>query len=213
MTPNEEATIPASRAISPTPAPTPPPPNPLDLPPAHSNPFHPDPPPWYRPKTDESGEPRYQDTIIAGLLIPCEEGWRWWGKLNNTTYRGAHTEDGTVLGALHLAFIDHSYPFRIGLAQCRHDPWSDFLVITQSKRGWFLNTGPTGLEEVIQADLKDVLKPGEREKKACELIYQDLGRRIQSVDRIPWDLSLLISRDHYIRVQVFFRMSLLFVKW
>ena len=45
----------------------------------------------------------------------------------------------------------------------------DLLLITQMVRGNFLNIGP---EEVVQADLKDILKLGEHESRAREVLLQ-----------------------------------------
>jgi len=107
--------------------------------------------------------------------------------VNNTSYQGTHSQDGTVLAELDGVFTDRDYPYSIEFSQRRYEPWDDFLVVTQSITGSFVNVGPTGIDEVVQANLKDVLKSGEGEEKAREVMSRELGRWIQSVDRIPWN--------------------------
>lgn len=171
--------------IPPTPALTPIPPNPEDPSLALDNPFYPDPPPWYRPQTYEPGKPRFQAEIIGGLVIPREEGWKWWNRAKHDNHEGQYSQDLTIVADLSEVIEELGYPYTIELAQRRYEPWCDFLVVTQWVAGPFLNVGPTGILEVVQANLKDILKAGKREEDVRELMFEKFGRWIQSGDRIP----------------------------
>ena len=53
--------------------------------------------------------------------------------------------------------------------------WYDTLLVTQWTSGSFVNVGPPGVEEILQDDLKEILKPGAREEEAREIVFRELG--------------------------------------
>lgn len=50
-----------------------------------------------------------------------------------------------------------------------------------------MNIGPPGVEEILQDDLKEILKPGDREDEARDLIFRELGRWTRHVDYMFWN--------------------------
>ena len=79
------------------------------------------------------------------------------------------------------------YYDNLELVQSREtdDATLDILVKTKIKVGRFYNTGPPGIEEVVQEDLKNIFKPGRLEKKWIKILSKDFGRRTKcSVLRI-----------------------------
>lgn len=47
-----------------------------------------------------------------------------------------------------------------------------------------MNVGPSEVEEILQDDLKELLKPGALEDEARDIIFRDLGRWTYHVDCI-----------------------------
>ena len=52
--------------------------------------------------------------------------------------------------------------------------WPHELIIQWSS-GRFVNIGPDGVEEVLQDNLKNILKPREREDEACKVVLKEFG--------------------------------------
>lgn len=67
------------------------------------------------------------------------------------------------------------YPYDAKLMQHRDVPWFDFLLVMQWSSGRFVNIGPDGVEEVLQDNLKNILKPREREDEACKVVLKEFG--------------------------------------
>ena len=87
-----------------------------------------------------------------------------------------HSEDLTVRMYLAEAIRNGDHPYDAELAQRRDVPWYDFLLVTQWTSGRFVNIGPDGVEEVLQDDLKNVLKSGELEDMARKVAFRDFGK-------------------------------------
>ena len=60
--------------------------------------------------------------------------------------------------------------------QCWDVEWYDFIFVTQRAEGPFTNVGTTGIDEVLQDDLKGIFKPGKEEEEASELLLWEFGR-------------------------------------
>jgi hypothetical protein len=136
------------------------------------------PPPWYRSQSDEPGPPRARAGIVGGLIIPRSEGWEWFKRTHGIELSANYSQDINIVVYMEEAIHRLDHPYDIDLAQRRDVVWYDFLLGTQYAPGPFLNTGPEGLEEVLQDDLKDKLTPGKVEDEARKVILQELGRWI-----------------------------------
>ena len=79
---------------------------------------------------------------------------------------------------MHLQNVldETGYPNEIELAQRRGVSWYGFLFVTQRARGRFVNVRPGGIEEVLQDDLKDKVKPGKLEDAARKRVFEELGK-------------------------------------
>ena len=114
----------------------------------YPSPDAPYPPPWYRSQTNEPGRPRAGAKIVDGPTVPY---------LRDIIHERGYSND-------------------IDFVQRRDVAWFDFLLVTQCARGPFLNIGPAGIEEVLQDDSKDTLKPGEQKERTREVTLRELGR-------------------------------------
>jgi len=85
-------------------------------------------------------------------------------------------EDLNIAAYLERDIQERGHPNDILIAPGQDEQVFDFLLVTQRARGPFLKTGPTWLMEVLQDDLKDVLKSGGREEKARVMLSRDFGR-------------------------------------
>ena len=134
-------------------------------------------PPWYR-KTNGSNGPRPRMEIVSGLFIPYLEGHAWLQQAHNLHLPDDHSQDISIMCYLLDDIRKQGYSNRLLLTQAQDtDPAAlDLLVITQSACGDFLNTGPAGVEEVLQDDLKDMLKPGEQEEKTHEVLLKKFSK-------------------------------------
>ena len=116
--------------------------------------------------------------IVGGLFIPYSEGRAWLQRAYGIDLPNDHSQDITIMWYLLGDFHERGYSDRLQLTQAQDtDPATlDLLVITQGSLGQFLNVGPAGIEEVVQDDLKDTLKPGENEKKVRKVLLREFGR-------------------------------------
>jgi len=143
------------------------------------NPFPPDayPPPWYRSQTDEPGRPRARGAIVGGVIIPNAVAWEWFKRLSKIELNENHSEDFTIIRYLGEYVHKAGGPYRaIKFAQRRDVAWYDFIYVTQRAEGPFMNVGPSGIDEVLQDDLKGIFKPGKEEEEASELLLREFGR-------------------------------------
>jgi len=174
------STPPTPRDPSPTPSTPAPLPDPNDRSSGvHYNPFPPGayPPPWYRSPTDEPGRPRARGAIVGGVIIPNAEARAWFKRLSNIELKANHSQDITIIHYLGEAVHKAGGPYEaIKLAQRRDVVWYDFIFVTQRAEGPFMNVGPSGLDEVLQDDLKGIFKPGKEEEEASELLLREFGR-------------------------------------
>ena len=91
-----------------------------------------------------------------------------------------------------MSRLDHAIgerrlPYDIRLAQRRDVAWYDFLLVTRTINGRFVNVGLAGLEEVLQDNLKGILKPDKIETEAREVITREFGRLASNVDCASWN--------------------------
>ena len=136
---------------------------------------------------DEAGYPRTCPEIHGGLVITCAEGSAWLKRTLNLDLNPDHSEDLTIFYHLEDAIYEHGFACDLDLIRRQGIPWFDFLLTTQITDGPFLNIGPPGVEEVLQDDLKYILRPGELEDTAREKALRELGRRTFDVGRMCWD--------------------------
>ena len=73
---------------------------------------------------------------------------------------------------------DRGYFDNLELVQGREtdDAALDILVVTKTRHGKFQNTGPPGIDEVVQEDLKNIFKPGRSEMKWTKILFREFGR-------------------------------------
>ncbi|KAJ7606850.1 hypothetical protein FB45DRAFT_436478 [Roridomyces roridus] len=81
--------------------------------------------------------------MVAGILVPCEEGVRWYNALGAFMLPENHTADASVRVQLDIILEDEmgvalgvEYESREGVE------WNDFLVVTQYQKGEWVHYGP-----------------------------------------------------------------------
>ena len=115
--------------------------------------------------------------IVGGLIISYADGWEWFKRKYGIELDKDHSEDLSIPSELETTIQELGYPAEVEFAPRQVTGESDFVVVTQVAHGLFENFTPQELE-VVQDNLKDMLKPGEREEKAREIIFQVYGRRM-----------------------------------
>ena len=165
-------TLPSLRRPALIPA-TPGPPEPEDPSTLDSPPNTPSPP--LEPFDDEL-DSQERPQIIGGPVIPYQEGLGWYKRKHGSDLNADHSEDLTIVVALEDAIQDRGRDWHVEFAPSRGGQDHDFLLVTQRIRGGFINLGPVGEEEVVQDDLKDLLKPGPQEDAAREMLSKHLSR-------------------------------------
>ena len=113
--------------------------------------------------------------IIGGLIIPNAEGAAWLKREHGMAIKPDHSEDLSIPWYLPDAIEAHNYPYDIEQVQPQDVVWCETLLITQWANGPFLNIGPPGVEEILQDNLKGVIKHGAREDEAHDTVFQGLG--------------------------------------
>ena len=113
---------------------------------------------------------------MGGLFIPYSEGAAWLKRKYNMDLAENHSQDLTIFAYLMDVLDDHGYDVcNLKIVEGQDPMEFNVLIITQRIHGKFLNVGPPG-EEVLQDDLKDILKPGELEKKVNAVLLEALGQ-------------------------------------
>ena len=97
--------------------------------------------------------------IVGGLFIPRTEGVEWIKREHGLALEPDHSEDLTIPFYLADAIEAHDYPYDIELVRPQGSKWLETMLVTQWAGGPFVNTGPLGVEEILQGDLKEILKP------------------------------------------------------
>jgi len=118
------------------------------------------------PTPSSPNQSQFRKEIIGGLVIPCAEARAWFKRVYNVDLAEDHSQDISIPWCLEDYAQERGYPSSIELA-FRLDAPPDFLLVTQRAYGRFLNTGPPDVEEVLQDDLKDTLKSGDRGEGSC----------------------------------------------
>jgi len=114
--------------------------------------------------------------IVGGFVLPYEQCLAWYQRNHDVGLDPDHSEDLTIPLELDSAIENLGYNWVIECAQSNDAQNHDFLLVTQRIHGQFRNLGPEGEEEVLQDDLKDVLKRGEEEDLARSIFLQKLRR-------------------------------------
>lgn len=99
----------------------------------------------------------------------------WLKREHNLALNPDHSEDLTIPWYLSDAIEDRDYPYDLELVRPQGSEY-EMMLVTQWAGGPFVNIGPPGEEEVLQGDLKEILKPGAREDEARDTVLQGLGR-------------------------------------
>ena len=120
--------------------------------------------------------------IVGGLIISYADSWEWFKRTYNIELDKDHSEDLSIPSELETTIQECGYPAQIEFAQCLATRELDFVVVTQVASGLFENLTPGELE-VVQDNLKDMLKFGKREERAREIIFQVFGKWMH--DRVP----------------------------
>ena len=97
------------------------------------------------------------------------------------------------MAQLEDTFHLHGYPFNVEFTMNQGIENCDLLLVTQQTTGSLLNLGPEGEEEVLQDDLRDILKPGEWEDEARRKLFEGFGRWPPSTVHLVVNNSLLNS--------------------
>jgi len=143
----------------------------------HHNP-HPKgalPPPWYRPPPDvKKGPTRTRASIIAGVLIPNDEGRKWFLERYGYELATDHLEDINIPIRLRKLLEEGGIALGCCTAPRRLDSAvDDFLVITHIQQGPFVHDGPQAYEEVLEEDRKPI--PGVREEELMVRLKNEFG--------------------------------------
>ena len=112
--------------------------------------------------------------IIGDLFIPYSEGTAWIKRRYNVNLAENHSTDLTILARLVQILDANHYSCDVTIVQGQDPMELNILFPTQQIRGDFLNIGPPG-EEVIQDNLKDVLKPGQQEERIRQVLLDMFG--------------------------------------
>ena len=143
--------------------------------------------------------PEVRDRIIGGFIILCAVGVAWyerkWEEKTNPDHREDmevkltpdHSKDLSILADFHMDLVKLDLPYGIEFTYRADVQWNDFFLVTQWTPGPFMNHGVPGSEEVIQDDLKDILKPEKEEEEAREVILHEFGEWTQDVDCVSWN--------------------------
>ena len=110
--------------------------------------------------------------IVGGFVIPYEQGRTWLQRAYNISLKPDHSQDLTATVRLEEAINERGYNWEMEFAQSGNRNY-DLLLVTQRIHGHFMNLGPEGEEEVLQDNLKDILKPGEEEDVARRVLLKD----------------------------------------
>ena len=127
------------------------------------------------PHDDPRDDPRFRPAIACGFVITDMEGRAWLKRVYHIDLKPDHSQDLTILMYLTDHFDASGDPYYVKIAPNQDERWVNFMIVTGRVRGTFLNLRSGETEEVLQDDLKDILKYGEREAKACKVISKDLG--------------------------------------
>ena len=122
--------------------------------------------------TLQSSDLEARPQIIGGFIIPYDQCWTWLHRTYNISLSPDHSQDLTVTMRLEMALNELGYNWEIEFAQHHDDDNHDLMLVTQRIHGRFRNLGPEGEEEVLQDDLKDILKPGIEEDVARKVLLQ-----------------------------------------
>jgi len=115
--------------------------------------------------------------IVGGVIIPNAEARAWFKRVSNIELKANHSQDLTIIRHLGEAVHKAGGPYKaIKFAQRRDVAWYDFMFVTQRAEGPFMNVGPSGLDEVLQENLKDILTSGKEEEEAREMLLRKFGR-------------------------------------
>jgi len=143
----------------------------------YPNPDAPDaiPRPWYRPPPGvTNGRPRLPNCIKAGLIISNEEGRRWFEQQYGARLADHHRQDSNIPLRLNRILQEGGIAVGCSFAPRRHESGvSDFVVITQTQYGRWMNDGPENYEEVFQEEMKP--HPSALEDKAKYRLENELG--------------------------------------
>jgi hypothetical protein len=131
--------------------------------------------PWYRPPPGVTkGRPRLRNCIRAGLIISNEEGRRWFEQQYGARLDDDHSQDCNIPLRLNRILQESGIAVGCSFAPRRHEAGvSDFLVITQTQYGRWMNDGPENYEEVFQEEMKP--HPSALEDKAKYRLENELG--------------------------------------
>lgn len=114
--------------------------------------------------------------IVGGFIIPYDQCWKWLERTYNIRLNSDHSEDLTATSCLEEALQELGYDWEMEFAQNHDHQNHDLLLVTQRIHGRFMNKGPEGVEEVLQNDLKGILKRGKQEDVARRVLLQDFRR-------------------------------------
>ncbi|KAJ7206307.1 hypothetical protein GGX14DRAFT_643330, partial [Mycena pura] len=88
--------------------------------------------------------------MVGGILIPNEEGIRWFEQTYGRELSKDHSADASVRVELErvLTEVVEGVPFGVEYAPRRDAAWCDFLAVTQSESGVWEHSNPDGVNEV-----------------------------------------------------------------
>ncbi|KAJ7106778.1 hypothetical protein C8R44DRAFT_745232 [Mycena epipterygia] len=88
--------------------------------------------------------------MVGGILIPNEEGVRWFEEMYGRELRKDHSADASVRMELERILTEvEGEPLGVEYAPRRDAPWYDFLATTQLEKGIWAHDNPDGMDEVF----------------------------------------------------------------
>ncbi|KAJ7470245.1 hypothetical protein B0H11DRAFT_2196505 [Mycena galericulata] len=103
------------------------------------------------PSAGSARRTNYQ--MVGGILIPNEEGVRWFEKTYGRELRKDHRQDASVRMELERILTEvEGEPFGVEYVPRRDAPWYDFLAATQWEKGIWEHDNTDYIDEVLQPE-------------------------------------------------------------
>ena len=123
----------------------------------------------------------FRTEIGGGLVIPHSEALKWYIRKYNRdlSHLSSLSVDLTIFSKMLVPIQQHGYDIVLVAGPDTKPGVNDILLITRRVHGEFLHTGwnvQDQMHEVVQDDLKDILKPGEAEDRVRDVLSQNFGR-------------------------------------
>jgi hypothetical protein len=121
---------------------------------------------------------RHRTEIFRGIFIPYSEGRAWLQRVHGVGLPDDHSVDFTILMYMVQDIEKYGLDTDLRLVQAQDsDPSAmDLLIVTKRICGEFINSGPAGVEEILEESIKNKLEPADDERNAIDALLEVLGR-------------------------------------